>query len=216
MTWRFIQALNNFWQQKQLKAWLKDANIHPKKTQYEALIKGHNGFWLSKQARLSQDDLSLTYGEIDFISFALILKRLNIKEQDIFLDMGSGIGTCTLATCLLSPCHRIIGVELLAPLYEASLAIRDGLEEPDKKRLIYHCKDFLAYDLREATHIYIAATAFFGALWQNILNHLLTTTKGAQLIVLSRNLPEDVFYLHYQSEIKTSWGSASLSIYEKK
>ena len=47
---------------------------------------------------------SMIYGEIDFLSFVGVLKKLNVKPGGTFYDLGSGSGRAVLAVMLQTCC----------------------------------------------------------------------------------------------------------------
>jgi len=78
---------------------------------------------------------SLTYGEIDFHSFAEIFYMLNlkhpglIKPQGVFYDLGSGVGKGVIASTLLHNFDKCIGVEILESLHKLALKMKDRYED---------------------------------------------------------------------------------------
>lgn len=68
--------------------------------------------------------LEFTYGEIIFYYFLPILQLLNPKENEVFLDLGSGSGKVVTLTSLTFPkLKKVIGIELLDSLYSESLKV---------------------------------------------------------------------------------------------
>lgn len=70
------------------------------------------------------------YGEIDFHSFSQILKEIRplFKPEGKFVDLGSGTGRPCFAMALLSDMKRIVGIEALEQLSEASKQILEQYE----------------------------------------------------------------------------------------
>lgn len=94
---------------------------------------------ISKAERKERDisDASFVYGEIDFHSFAQILREIRplVKRDGLFFDLGSGTGRPCFAMALLSDMHRIVGVEALEQLVQASrdvLAKYEAFVESDE------------------------------------------------------------------------------------
>ncbi len=61
----------------------------------------------------SEQQVALTYGEILPESLAIIINKLDIKENDVFYDLGSGVGKVALQFCLTTPIHKSYGIEAL-------------------------------------------------------------------------------------------------------
>ncbi|CAP29762.1 Protein CBG10211 [Caenorhabditis briggsae] len=53
-----------------------------------------------------------TYGETDYEQFQSILDQLKIKEDDIFIDVGSGIGQLVTFAAAYSKCANVSGIEI--------------------------------------------------------------------------------------------------------
>lgn len=67
-------------------------------------------------------DMTLTYGEIDFCSFADIIHKVKYEYNglvggEMFCDLGSGSGKAVFAAALLHNFKRCAGVEILPSLY---------------------------------------------------------------------------------------------------
>jgi SAM-dependent methyltransferase len=87
---------------------------------------------LSKAERKEKaiTDNSFVYGEIDFHSFASIIKEIRplFKPDGVFVDLGSGTGRACFAMALLSDMKKIIGIEALQGLSDASRQILELYE----------------------------------------------------------------------------------------
>lgn len=53
-----------------------------------------------------------TYGELLFDGICTIIDNVKPKKDDIFLDVGSGIGQVVLVWAALTDCHLAIGIEM--------------------------------------------------------------------------------------------------------
>ena len=73
--------------------------------------------------RGNEGDVALTYGEIDFNSFVLIAELLNVKQGDVFVDLGSGFGKSMIIMHLLhgNIMKNAFGIELLEPLHKVAV-----------------------------------------------------------------------------------------------
>ena len=80
-----------------------------------------------RESYIGVSDISLTYGEIDFISIAeiyyTIIHRYGGLPNGIFYDLGSGMGKCIIATALICDFSMCKGIEILEGLYENSQLI---------------------------------------------------------------------------------------------
>jgi precorrin-6B methylase 2 len=201
-------------------AWARSPHIATAKTHFFDLYTDLDGIALSKKAR---DQFSLAhpkyiYGEIVFLSFAKILEWSAPKPGEVFYDLGSGTGKAVITAALLFPFSKTIGIEVLSILHQASCEQKKKLV-PFLPKLnevvIFLCADFLTRDLSDAGVIFINATSFLGAIWDNFLEKLPSLSLGTRVITVSKKITHDSFNLLYSTRCAMSWGYASIFIYCK-
>lgn len=78
---------------------------------------------------------SHTYGEISADGFAQVLAIAAPQPGEVFVDLGSGTGKAVLVAAALYPFSKVIGIEFVAPLHEASV------------RLMAHFREKIAQEL---------------------------------------------------------------------
>ncbi len=211
---KYLSSLWKVWVQKrQLKRWQKSYQIKQKQKTFDTLFTGENGFVLSKTARKDNDDLSLTYGEIDFLGFLLTLNKVKPKPTDVFFDLGSGLGKAVVATCLVYGCQKCVGIELLETLHQKACQIRSRLPQSDHQRMSFELGNFLESDLSEANIVFCSATAFFGDYWQAIQTKFLSLASNTKLVLVSKPLTITGFQLLEETVMPTSWGASPVYIY---
>jgi hypothetical protein len=71
------------------------------------------------------DPRALVYGEIEFDSFAEVLKVATdgLSQQQKFIDLGHGIGRAVIVAALMCDFKEYHGIEILRGLYETSLGV---------------------------------------------------------------------------------------------
>lgn len=183
-----------------------------------------NGFALSQQARQQHPpDSAFTYGEIDFWGFHALLSLVHPKEEDIFIDLGSGIGKAVICACLNYPMQKYQGIECLEPLHNAALQAKQALlnnPAPDisnKARLISFIHgDLFMQNLGDAGIVFVNATGFFGLHLERLIARLVSCRQGARIIITSKKLPSEFFKLTHQTLAPMSWGAASVFIYLRR
>ena len=55
--------------------------------------------------------LSQVYGETSFDLICQMIDEINITKDDVFLDLGSGVGQVVLQMAAATPCKICLGVE---------------------------------------------------------------------------------------------------------
>src|SRR5579864_8957251 len=74
-------------------------------------VSGFISYQPGEKENAQLEKVFLTYGEILFPSFNEIIKRMDINENDVFYDLGSGAGKSALQFFLKTPVKKIIGIE---------------------------------------------------------------------------------------------------------
>lgn len=188
--------------------------LTPDKKKFFMLYKGIDGFALSKKARAqTATDLTLTYGEIDYDTFSLLLNYVQPKPGEIFYDLGSGVGKAVFAAALQYPLKKAVGIELLENLHQAAC---ECLTRYEGSTLVeFRHGDLHLLPWLEADIVFINATCFFGAALDKLIKQCCLLKSGTRLIITSKSLPSSHFLLQNRASRHMSWGFATLSIYLK-
>jgi hypothetical protein len=112
--------------------------------------------------------LNTTYYELQYNNgLDKIIDHLRITDDDVFVDLGCGIGRTVLEMFLSTPIKRAIGYELVDDRHQiAEEACRDLLENPlnsissSKRRIQFLKEDIANADLRKVTIIYAASLSY--------------------------------------------------------
>lgn len=115
----------------------------------------------------SSDDVCLTYGEVLYPSLMHFAKQINLKPEDIFLDLGSGLGKVCASILLGTPCREVIGIEASSSLHKQSNKILPTLQayaKKDNKKIKLIEANFLSSEMlpkiQRATVVFMNSTAF--------------------------------------------------------
>lgn len=201
--------------------WRKQRNIKAHQRTFNTLYDSINGFHISQTARADRDCPSLVYGEIEFEPFMALLSCCKIDATTQFYDLGSGTGKAVIATALVYPLQRAVGIEILEPLHRCAVQQKNTLAMQPKSvetasKVHFICENFLNCSLQSADVVYINATAYIGDLWIDITRYLQQLKMGSQCICISKKLHSKHFTLVYTTKLAMSWGVVFAYIYEKK
>jgi predicted hydrocarbon binding protein len=206
---------------RQIKRWQKSLNLMHHKPVFHELYKDVNGFILSRQARKKQDAFEFTYGEIEFLPFIALLSLVKIDSSTVFYDLGSGIGKAVIACAMVYPVRKTVGIELFPQLHlsaceqvEKLKAIHDYQMAAEKIELIEG--NFLDADLKDATLIFINATALMGKTWEDLCSHLNNLPQIETIITTSKPLLDTEFWQVKHTKIQMSWGVVLAYIHTAK
>jgi len=94
-----------------------------------------DGFGISKKEKRATNNFireldgfgSATYGEITADSVSQLIDLLNIRAQDVFFDLGCGVGKAVIQVALETHCKLSVGVELSKSRYGASIQAKSKL-----------------------------------------------------------------------------------------
>jgi Histone methylation protein DOT1 len=87
------------------------------------------GLSLQDRSRLSIDDTSYAYGEMEYIAFQELLRAAGATDGQIFYDLGSGAGKAIVAAALSGIRFvRCVGIEALPALRDASVNVIEDVK----------------------------------------------------------------------------------------
>ena len=176
--------------------WQKQYHIQQHLQTIDRLYANVNGFLISKSARI-EDNLALTYGEIDLVSFLALLSLTSPQPDWHFYELGCGLGKTVMAASLCYKFKKSIGVECLKPLVEIA-----------KQRNTHPNVEFIFADLQhisyhDANLIFINIASFVPEIWQ-ALNTKLPQYREVYIMTCAKPLAQSVI-LH-QTWVQCSWG----------
>lgn len=128
-----------------------------------------------------------TYGEIMPTATQRLLEYLELRERDVFYDLGSGMGRLVLHAASFAPLRRVVGIELSQTRYETARAM---LREARKDDLIlarqcsFRNEDFMRARLSDATVVYTCSTAFPPELMRRLARKLRGHPRPLRFVTL--------------------------------
>lgn len=201
--------------------WKKQLKLTQHFPVYQHLYHQLNGFALSRQARVFGDAIEYLYGEIEFLSFIALLSLTKPNRQTVFYDLGSGTGKAVIACAMVFPVQKSCGVELFQLLHQAAESRKIMLAEcPDycetAKTISFIHGDFLTCSWRDATLVFINATALIGETWKQLNQKLQQLAAGTIVITTTKTLcAGDAFELIYTTRVEMSWGRVNAYIQKR-
>jgi SAM-dependent methyltransferase len=129
------------------------------------LYRGVDGFGIARaeEKKVRAAKSSPTYGEIEPTAALALFDALAPTADDVFYDLGCGLGKVSLLAVMATPVRKSVGIELAADRIAraravARVAARQGLFA--RRRLVYREQNLLDAPLRDATILYTCSTAF--------------------------------------------------------
>lgn len=185
---------------------------------FQKIYKGTEGYFKSflERKKLKTSDKKFTFGEIDFDNFIDLIEKINPAENDIFYDLGSGLGKPSLAVSLAFKIKKAIGFEILPSLLEQSKKIsqKAKLLVPDLNEIEFKNENFFEVDFSDGTIIFINVFLDNKAM-EKLEEKLLKLKKGAKIIIIVNELKNKNFKLLEKGITLMAWGPVIYRIYEK-
>jgi predicted RNA methylase len=186
--------------------------------------KDIDGYKLSSAAcqKLSFSYKGYEYGGATIRSFYENLQYIPLNSNDIFLDLGSGIGEKVLIAALMYPNLKLsIGIEELADLDEAANIAHNRISSVQSipiSEVSFIQHDFFDIPIKQADLVYISIqpTILEIMLHGLLLNHLNTLKYGSKVLVTQIPIVSDTFTLLWQRPYEHKYGMGTMYLFEKR
>ena len=211
----------HYQKQLRIKRWFREFNLANHQKIFDDIFKHINGFHLSYNARGQQDAFEYVYGEIEFVSFIALLYLVEITENTIFYDLGSGVGKAVIACGMVFNIQKSCGIELFPELHHVAVNQKNYFSSlahyQEKAKKIYFVHgNILDENIDEATLIFFNATGFFGSTLERINKRLEQAIACEVVITTSKPLSSEAFVVHQVTQISMSWGVVNAYIHQRK
>lgn len=159
--------------------------FEPARTAYRAVrrfaatVLFERRYGVRTEGRLSSEDLGLTgedqspYRAAGWLTLRLVLPRREVSDQDVFVDLGSGMGRVVLQAALMYPFRRVVGVEISEMLHGVAC---DNL---DRNRSRLRCddvslvrSDVLDFEIPDDVTVVFAYNPFVGSTFREVMERL--------------------------------------------
>jgi histone methylation protein DOT1 len=164
--------------------------------------------------------VSESNGEIFYSSINKLLSKLVFKEEDVFVDLGSGRGKMVLHVYLQTAVKAVYGIELLTDLHAKAVLAANKVRQDlsgfgPKRQLIFLCGDFFKIDFQMATIVFINAICFGQDILMQ-LGQIINTIPSIHTVITLRPI-DNLKQLFFKTAfcVEGSWDSALCYIYQK-
>ncbi|SCC90909.1 Uncharacterized protein SCG7109_BF_00050 [Chlamydiales bacterium SCGC AG-110-M15] len=193
----------------------------------EDLYDGVKGTIISCSERSRENITSSTYvyGEAELHSIEKIFQIVDPQPDEVFVDLGAGVGKQVLTAALLYDFKKVRGIEILSDLHKTSKDILEqfrkkyGSKLPDGKEMpdIDFLKgNFLRADFSEADVAYMCSTCYSEEMMEGIARGAEHMKPGSRVVTLTKPLPSDQYEEIHHEFYPMSWGTSQVFIYKKK
>ncbi len=185
-----------------------------------ALYKGYSGFISyqpgEKEAHVEKK-IYLTYGEILYASVNKIIEHIQVDENDVFYDLGSGIGKVALHFFLKTPIKKAWGIEASAKRNHMAEKIYTQVQAEfpelfaNNRSLGCEVGNFLEINIQDATIIYSCSTCFSEELLAD-MGKVMDQCPKLKYIVSMKAIPNKL-PLKEVLDIDCTWDKTKCHIY---
>jgi hypothetical protein len=172
---------------------------------------GYISYYEGEKEEKKKEQVYLTYGEILYDSVEEIIKLSEFTKDDVFFDLGSGLGKVGLHVFMKSPVKQAIGIEYSEKRYDIAMEILKEAKEElpelfDGDRELKNINgNFLKVDISSATVIFICATCYSEELMVSIGEQINKPCKNVKHIFSLKQIPNLTIPLKENVEIECTW-----------
>jgi len=168
----------------------------------------------------SLDNVNVIYGEPCAYELDTLISRLDINENDVFYDLGSGNGNVCATFLFSTPIKKSIGIELSSDRHNEAIRIKSEIQKNysnqlENKQLEYIHDNFMNYDYANATIVFMDSVLFTDKTLHEIENILIKAPNIKYLISMKAKYNPIHFKLKETLNIKATWGKSVIYIYTK-
>lgn len=179
----------------------------------ENLYQGISGFGIgsAEEKNIIKQGGAPTYGEITYKGLKMLTDKLKLTSQDVFYDLGSGVGKVVVQVFLDSPAKKCVGIELSPTRYNHAQKVREQLVtvQPTKKATVkkplkkerelqFRNQNIANADFSDATVVFMCSTCFSDQFMQDLTEKLAKLRKGLRVITL-KELPQHPKFKHVET-----------------
>lgn len=153
------------------------------------LYRDVDGFEIapSQERRIARARSSPTYGEVMPAATVQLVDALALGRDDVFVDLGSGVGKVVVTAALRSAVGRAVGIELARDRHDRAREVvargeGEGLLRPGAVEL--RNEDVMRTDLSDATVLYTCSTAFPYAFTERLARRVRKLGRPVRFVTL--------------------------------
>ena len=161
-----------------------------------------------------------TYGTITYEGVEIISKALCLTPNDVFYDLGSGIGSLCTQIFMNTPVKKVVGIEYLKDRHEEAVRIKQKIESvyPERfeqnRSIVFECADFTQCDWNTATVILACSTCYDKSVLERIVKKV-NDLQSVRYVISQRMLFDDHLEIVNILQLPCSWYKAcNFNIYK--
>lgn len=185
-------------------------------------LNGYLKYSKEQRSDYLNHDVCLTYGEVHYLSLMQFAEEIKLQSDDVFLDLGSGLGKICTSILLGTPCKQVIGIEASTLLHQQAIKILPKLNsflEPEHKKINLFEGNFLSAEMlpeiKKATVVFINSTAFTYELLDKI-STILDSCSNIRAVLSFKPFAHLALPFNKTITIEASWDTILSRLYSRK
>ncbi len=185
-------------------------------------LNGYLKYSKEQRSNYFSHDVCLTYGEVHYLSLMKFAEEIKLQPEDVFLDLGSGLGKICTSIVLGTPCKQVIGIEASTLLHQQAIKILPKLDsflEPEHKKISLLEGNFLSsemlLEIKKATVVFINSTAFTYDLLDKI-SEVLNQCSNIRAVLSFKPFAHLALPFEKTITIEASWDTILSRLYTRK
>lgn len=154
---------------------------------------------------------NLIYGETPYFTLYKILNYIKPTKDDIFYDLGSGVGKAVFFTNAYFKI-KSIGIDIIPSFIQNSKCIKQKFK---LENIEFYQGNFIDFDIKNGTIFYIAGTCFDDDMIDKITQKIKEFKTGAFVITLSYPINSPYLQLEKIFVLPYSWGKGTVYVHRK-
>ena len=127
------------------------------------------------------------YGELTPLGVQRLLNHLQLTSEDVFYDLGSGVGKVVLQVAMAVPVRKCVGIEMVQSRCQSAQRIlrtarSQGLMQT--KKVFFRNESFLESNISDATVIYLCSTCYSSNLMRLVVRKIKKIKKTVTIVTL--------------------------------
>lgn len=178
-------------------------------------INGFRKISDEEQSMIEQAGGAHTYGEIKYNSLQTLLNELQLTSNDVFYDLGCGVGKTCMQVYLNTAVKKTVGIELCKSRYNGAMKAYAWLQEKGyisrRRELKIVFDDLLKVNMNNATIVYTCSTCFSDELMLAITKKLSKLKRGLIVLTLKKLPDHDQYNFVFVKEfiLPMTWSEVS-------
>jgi SAM-dependent methyltransferase len=132
------------------------------------LMKYRRLEYYTENKRNIEEEKRGIYDNYDELGYKSITKIINIikediNDEDIFYDLGSGLGKVTIQFYIETLCKKVVGIEYFKDLFDVSIKVKNSINIKKGRSIEFYQGNLMNFDVNEATIIYFGVVNDKGA-----------------------------------------------------